>query len=223
MADANVFVSRLELRDVSRALRVKNPQYAPHVVNTCEYSALIGARSSYIFTLATTRHWNGWRKSVPELVRAVAHVREKWPGVRFVVAGDSDGKYEALAADLGLSDSIEFLGIISDAEKIRRMRECCIYLQPSRYEGFGVAIAEALSCGAPVVTSAVGAVPEVVGDCAEFVDGESPRDIARGVITLLENPARRAALSERGAKRVREQFSSMRHLADWRVILDGIL
>jgi glycosyltransferase involved in cell wall biosynthesis len=67
------------------------------------------------------------------------------------------------------------------------MRECTVYLQPTRYEGFGLAILEAMSCGAPVVTSARGAVPEVVGDTAILVDGTSPMAIADGVLQYLGN------------------------------------
>lgn len=52
------------------------------------------------------------------------------------------------------------------------MQESTIYLQPTLYEGFGFAIAEAMSCGLPVVYLSVGSVPEVVGDVGLYCAGD---------------------------------------------------
>jgi glycosyltransferase involved in cell wall biosynthesis len=82
-----------------------------------------------------------------------------------------------------------------------------VYLQPTRYEGFGLAILEAMSCGAPVVTSPRGAVPEVVGDTALMVDGTSPEAIADGLLQYLENPSLREAMGQKARRRAVERFT----------------
>ena len=86
------------------------------------------------------------------------------------------------------------------------MQECVVYLQPTRYEGFGLAILEAMSCGAPVITSPKGAVPEVVGDTALFVDGTSPSSIAEGLLQYLDDPSLRDQMSRRARARAVERF-----------------
>ncbi len=62
-------------------------------------------------------------------------------------------------------------------------------------------VLEALACGTPVVTSRRGALPEVAGESAVYVDPLSPEDIARGLRAVLENPELRAKLASEGLKR----------------------
>ena len=103
------------------------------------------------------------------------------------------------------------------------MQSCAVYVQPTRYEGFGVAILEAMSCGAPVVTSPVGAVPQVVGNCAELVDGESPSAIAMGVLRLLNEPGQRARLSRGGRLRAVAGFSYEQRKARLSKVIHDVL
>ena len=81
-----------------------------------------------------------------------------------------------------------------------------MYLQPTRYEGFGLAILEAMSCGAPVVTSPCGAVPEVVGDTALLVDGASPPNIAEGILQYLGDPSLRETMGRQARQRAVDRF-----------------
>jgi glycosyltransferase involved in cell wall biosynthesis len=107
---------------------------------------------------------------------------------------------------LGVEHAVEFPGVISRARKIELMRRCRVYLQPSRYEGFGMAILEAMSCGAAVVSSAVGAVPEVVGDAGLLVDGGCPDAIAAAVNRFLEDEDFRRMAGRRGRSRAETLF-----------------
>jgi glycosyltransferase involved in cell wall biosynthesis len=63
-----------------------------------------------------------------------------------------------------------------------------------------------MSCGAPVVTSPCGAVPEVVGDTAVFVDGTSPTSIADGVLRYLDNPVLRDTMGRHARDRAVTRF-----------------
>jgi glycosyltransferase involved in cell wall biosynthesis len=75
---------------------------------------------------------------------------------------------------------------VSAEEKLRLLQEASVYLQPSEYESFGVAIAEAMACGTPVVSSTVGAVPDVVGDAGVLLPPDAtPSGIAEAIIELL--------------------------------------
>ena len=165
----------------------------------------MGPREPFCLSVGWLERSNAVRKCMFELVAAVPLVLRQCPDLRFKIAGDpadAGADLRCLAASLGVADRVEWLGRISEAAKIRLMQTCQVYAQPSRFEGFGLAIAEALGCGAPVVTSRVGAVPEVAGDCAEYVDGTRPEEIAAAVTRLARDPVLRAQRSAAGRARV---------------------
>jgi glycosyltransferase involved in cell wall biosynthesis len=222
-AAANVFVSQLEYSQVPSELRVRNPRYAPLAIDGDVYHPGRLPREDFILTTAKMARGNGRRKCIEEIIRAVPLVRAIHPRVRFVMAGELDPAYPALTRELGVDDVIDFPGVVDREAKVRLMQRCQLYLQPSRFEGFGLAIAEAMACGAPIVTSDAGAVREVVGDHALFVNGEDPTSIADGVTALLAAPARQAELSAAGARRITAEFSFERHKRDWASILESVL
>jgi glycosyltransferase involved in cell wall biosynthesis len=190
-ADANVFVAECELRQVTSALPVTRAMYVPLGVDTTRYRPGDAPRQRLVVTISWLQADNARRKCLFEIVRAAAIVAHGDPSVRFVVAGVHDDAYDALrglAETLGVGDRIEWPGRISTEEKVRLLQNCTVYLQPTSYEGFGLAILEAMSCGAAVVTSPVGAVPEVVGETAVLVEGRSPEQIAAAVTRLLSDP-----------------------------------
>jgi glycosyltransferase involved in cell wall biosynthesis len=69
---------------------------------------------------------------------------------------------------------------------------------PSLYEGFGLPVLEAMSCGCPVVTSKEGSLAEVAGDAAKIIDPHSVDSIAQGMNEILGNLALRKELSQKG-------------------------
>ena len=167
---------------------------------------------------------NAERKCVPEVIRSIPLVLQQHPTARFIVVGEQGSAYPdllALVQRLGVEHAVEFPGVISKERKIELMQRCGVYLQPSIYEGFGLAVLEAMSCGAAVVSSPVGAVPEVVGDAGMLVDGRSPEAIATAVSRLLEDTALRQALGQRARQRVESLFVfERRQEALGRVIAD---
>jgi glycosyltransferase involved in cell wall biosynthesis len=208
-AGANVFISQFEYRQVPQLMYVNRPYYIPLAVDTDLYQPGDGKREPFIFTLAWVDRPNAIRKCVPEIIKAAPLVHAVHPHIRFVIAGEG-GSYHSqlarLAHDLGASDYVELPIITGRAAKTSFMQKCTIYLQPSRFEGFGQAILEAMSCGAPVVTSPVGAVPEVVGDTACLVDGESPEAIANAINHLLDHGDIRSELGARSRARVEQMY-----------------
>ena len=74
---------------------------------------------------------------------------------------------------------------------------------PSRYEGFGLPVLEAMACGTPVLSSSVSAIPEVAGDAATLVDPSDPEALADGLRRIVEDGALRSRLSKAGVERAR--------------------
>ncbi len=225
-ASSNIFVSELERRQVPARLTVRDPCYSPHIVDTEVYCPGGLREPNLVFTIAWTGRLNSWRKCIPEILRAAAKLLGSDPALRFLIAGEQGSHYPALMAqarELGIADRLSFLGTISRAEKIRLFQSCTVYLQPSRFEGFGLAILEAMSCGAPVVTSPAGAVPEVVGDSAVLVDGTSPAAIAEGVRNLLADSGLRAELGAAGRWRAQTLFNYRRRKRELGAILERTL
>jgi glycosyltransferase involved in cell wall biosynthesis len=125
----------------------------------------------------------------------------------------------AFALDLGIeSRNLLFAGFVPDRELAALYRACELFVFPSLYEGAGLPILEAMSCGAPVAASGVSAMPELLGEPAATFDPADPADIARSIRDVLASPAlleglrmssrERAALHtwERVAKRTVEGY-----------------
>lgn len=97
-------------------------------------------------------------------------------------------------------------GPLDDAALLNLYRGASMLLYPSRYEGFGLPVLEAMRCGVPVVASRAASIPELTGDAAVLLD---PLDVdawSHAVLEILENPNRRASLSDAGIRRA-AQFS----------------
>src|SRR5262249_35986811 len=159
-------VSELEYRRVPTLLPTRAPRYAPIVVDGDRYAYRAGPREPFLITVAWLHGMNPVRKGVDLSIRAHAALLERYPELELRIAGtDGDAlpKLRDLAKELGSAHRVRFLGRISDAQKIDLMQRCAAYLQPSISEGFGVAAAEAMACGAPVVATPVGTLPEVLG------------------------------------------------------------
>ncbi len=104
-----------------------------------------------------------------------------------------------LAQDLGCEDRVHFLGYRQDLGSI--VAGADLMLIPSRAEGFGLAAVEAMAQGVPVVASAVGALPEVVGPGGVLFRSEDPADLARAVQSALGQRTRLSAAAARQAGR----------------------
>lgn len=225
-SQANVFVSELEARVVPGRFRTVRPSFSPCTVDTATYAPGAPPREPFVFTVAWLHADNAERKGIPAVVRAAAAVKARRPGVRFVIAGERGTGYPALAAlarELGVEDVVEFRGLVSPEEKVRLMQQCGAYLQPSRFEGFGLAVLEAMSCGAAVVTSAGGALPEVVGDAGVVLPEPTPEAIADAVCALLDDPGRAAALGAAARARATAHFTRDRRRADLGRLMDDLL
>ena len=105
------------------------------------------------------------------------------------------------AAEIGLPVlSLADLGYIDDGKLPELYRGAEVFVYPSRFEGFGIPVVEAMACGVPCVVSSHPSLDEASGDAAVRVDPESPTEIAAGVREARE---RRDELVERGLAHAR--------------------
>jgi glycosyltransferase involved in cell wall biosynthesis len=114
--------------------------------------------------------------------------------VRFTLAGKwLDGSVDELRERAG--DNVAFTGWLSDEDLHATYRRAAVYVQASRHEGFGLAVAEAMLAGCVPVVMNVTAMPEVVGEAGVLIDSQQPKDVAegvRGALDLGPDAARRA-------------------------------
>ena len=141
-------------------------------------------------------------KNLETLIRAIAIVVKKYSlPVTLRIAGTRDPRYpEAfqLAERLGISKMLHVTGYLSDDELAAEYRNAGVLVHPSRYEGFGLQILEAMACGLPVICSNAGSLPEVAGNAAIMVDPDDPENIADKIKEVLRNPDMAGILSRRG-------------------------
>lgn len=127
---------------------------------------------------------------------------------------DLDETLRAAAA----SPDVVMLGHVTD-ERLRALYAgAACFAYPSLYEGFGLPVLEAMSVGAPVLTSSSSSLPEVAGGAAVLVDPRNTRSIRDGLQAILEDPRRATALRDAGRERARS-FSWSRTAAATRDVL----
>jgi glycosyltransferase involved in cell wall biosynthesis len=119
------------------------------------------------------------------------------PDVRFTFAGKwLDGSVEELRARAG--ENVHFTGWLSNEDLNATYRRAAVYVQASRHEGFGLAVAEAMLAGCVPVVMNVTAMPEVVSDAGVLIESQEPADVADGVRRALElGPAAARGARER--------------------------
>jgi glycosyltransferase involved in cell wall biosynthesis len=121
------------------------------------------------------------RKNLPTLVAAFSHVRKRHPELTLAIAGlEGWGERPVEAAGISL------LGYVSDEELARLYRGAAAFAYPSRFEGFGIPVVEALASGVPAVVSTHPSLDEASGEAAIRADPEDPRAFAAALEWALE-------------------------------------
>jgi glycosyltransferase involved in cell wall biosynthesis len=143
------------------------------------------------------------RKNIPNLLRAYAKVRAEVQ-MPLLIGGGKGWHFDeifATHAELGLGDSVRFLGYVPSEDLPLWYNAATFFVFPSRYEGFGIPPLEAMASGTPVLTTNATSIPEVVGDAAIQVDPDDVDGMAEQLRRLSGDAALRADLRERGLRR----------------------
>jgi glycosyltransferase involved in cell wall biosynthesis len=128
--------------------------------------------------------------------------------ILLLIIGDGEERagLEALATELGVGESVRFMGYRSDARAW--LAGCDAYVNCSVSEGVSLTILEAMAAGLPVIATRVGGTPEVIDEtCGRLVPPRDPDAIAEALSALVENPDLRVHSARRGRERVERQFS----------------
>ena len=143
------------------------------------------------------------QKGQDDFVEAALAIAVDRPEPLFVMVGFAEDaelqqRLRQKIAVFGLSDRIRFLGNRDDMASVYAALD--LVVAPSRWEGFGMMLIEAMAAGRPIVATRVGAIPEIVRDGRTGVLAE-PRDaqaLARAITGMLDDPQRRIAMGEAG-------------------------
>jgi glycosyltransferase involved in cell wall biosynthesis len=146
------------------------------------------------------------QKGLDVLLRATPNV----PGARFVLIGDGPERValEALAAELGVSERVEFAGWSEDARA--ELGRFDVFVLPSRYEGLPLAIVDAMLAGLPIVTTRVGSIPEAIEDerSGLLVPADDPVALAGALTRVAGDPSLRERLGSAARERAVERFTA---------------
>jgi glycosyltransferase involved in cell wall biosynthesis len=185
-------LSYLKLSDTG--VRVVYLAPAPHYQPVDDPDRLDSVRRKYDLPEDFVLWLSGFdvRKNAQALLHAYTWVYEAlgddYPLVMAGVTPEEDTHFfpdpRRIAAELGVSDAIRFPGWVDEADKSALYSAATVFVFPSRYEGFGLPILEAMACGTPVVTSNAASLPELAGAAAFQVDPDDPRRLGAAIIAL---------------------------------------
>jgi len=211
LADWNLAISKVDF-DGLHELGIHNSSMVYLCVGTNKYySGKLCAQDRYlVVSIAHLNKLSIARKKLKLVIQSIPFVVEELPKVRFVIAGSKESGFEeleSLAKEINVSNFVYFPGRITIEEKINLYQKTRVLVQPSVFEAFGMAQAEAMSCGVPVITNKVGALTEVVGGCGIYLANDDPKELADQICRLFKDEALWNDLSIKSRERIQANFS----------------
>ena len=152
------------------------------------------------------------KKNLERLVEAFQMLRAKYARgneLQLVLAGGESWLAAGLhrkVRELQLERQVIFTGFVPDEDLAVLYKKAETFVFPSIYEGFGLPVLEAMSCGTPVVTSNVSSLPEIAGDAGMLVDPYHPKSICEGILRVLEDRSKREEMIRFGDRQA-QRFS----------------
>jgi len=175
-----------------------------------------------------------WNKNLPRLVEAVKSINVPLVMVGKALVSEDFDKNNPWNKDLAKvqdlinnqesinKNQIIRLGFVPTEDLVAIYNLATVFVMPSLYEGFGLPILEAMSCGCPVITTKEGSLAEVAGDAAFYVDAYSKESIAKGIKEVFDNPILQKKLLLEGLKRVKE-FSWKKTASDTLEVYEKVI
>jgi glycosyltransferase involved in cell wall biosynthesis len=176
----------------------------------------LGLESDDFVLICVARH--NYPKGIDVLLESLASLLPGHRNLKLLQIGTSLNPeetlgYKQLAEKLGVADRVAWLGERNDVSDLLHVGQ--IYLQPSRSEGLGLAICEAMTAGLPVVATNVDGIPEPVanGQTGILVEPESPQQLADAIERLIADGPLRLRMGQAGRERIAEHFDMRRQVA----------
>ena len=169
----------------------------------------VDAEKKYILFLGSL----GKRKGVFDILQAAPAIFEKHPDARIIFAGAEESRGEKqrideLCREKKLDEKVTFIGVVTGKEKVNLFQSAMIYILPSYGENLPFSLLEAMSLGLPIVTTPVGAIPEIVkdGENGFLVEPGDVCALASSVDRLLSDVPLRRAMSAANRARIKADF-----------------
>jgi len=154
------------------------------------------------------------RKNVPLLIRAFSKIANHYSANLkdkiLVIGGEVPRDRSPLLDDvkglvktIGMEDKIKFIGKVSDDELVALYNEAEFFIFPSLYEGFGLPVLEAMSCGTPVIASEIGSLKEIAQDTVQYFHPEREDELVQCINRFLTDEALKEELKVRALNRAR--------------------
>jgi glycosyltransferase involved in cell wall biosynthesis len=229
---ANVILADSEAskRDILDRLSVSNEQVrvvylapAPHYQPPQSWAEVEGIKQKYNLPDEFVLYLGGYdaRKNLSALLHAYtwvgATLQDAFP---LVLAGKLPQRNSALfpdplriARELGIEEYIVTPGWIAEEDLPLLYAAATVFVYPSRYEGFGLPVLEAMACGTPVVTTNAASIPELAGPAAFQIDPDDTKHMAAPILRLCTEENSNDELVERGFNQV-EKFTWNKTAAD---------
>lgn len=162
-----------------------------------------------------------WNKNIPNLIKAVKQttyplvlVGKVWENT-FSTVDSNPWNHDLRESLKQMEKDKQFirLGFVEDNDLIKLYNSANCLIMPSLYEGFGLPVLEAMSCGCPVICSKSGSLVEVGGDAVRYIEPLDPENIVEGIVEVTGDASLRKKLSEKGISQAKK-FSVEKTIKD---------
>jgi glycosyltransferase involved in cell wall biosynthesis len=208
--------------EIRSRIRVVHNAVTPHFFQPATFSGLAYLASAGLADKPFVLVPGGlhFRKNAELILQAWPLLRKLHPGLTLAIVNHSDPLYAARAMAFG--NSVQILGFVPD-DGLRALYSAAqVVWFPSRYEGFGLPVVEAMACGAPVVASNASSLPEIAGDAALLASATNAGEHVAALDSLLSSQKLREDLRRRGAARA-AQFTWDQSAAQLKTYFDELL
>ncbi|MCB9096158.1 MAG: glycosyltransferase family 4 protein [Arcobacter sp.] len=133
------------------------------------------------------------RKNIERILEAFNDIKNKI-NEELVIVGKKGWFYDKIYEKLEkyeLQDRVVLTGYVTEEEKVSLLKGAKLFVYPSFYEGFGIPVLEALSCGIPTITSNISSLPEVAGKAAELINPNDIDEISKSILEMLVGEEKR--------------------------------
>jgi glycosyltransferase involved in cell wall biosynthesis len=186
---------------IASRIRVVPNAVAPHFFTSVssaghQYLKKVGLADRPFILIPGGLHY---RKNADLILAACPTLLSQFPNLIIAIVNHSNPEYAQRA--IGLHANVKILGFVEESALHALYSAATVVWFPSRYEGFGMPVVEAMACGAPVVASDASSLPEIAGDAAILVDPSQPDAHVRALSSLLTDETSRKQFSEAGRNR----------------------
>ncbi len=202
-ADEIIVLSEYWKRTLSKHTDETKLTVIPNAVDADDYESAFDGGVPHIVFVSNMIE----RKGILELAEAVNELARSKQEFRLSLAGKGPRSTHAEALAAG-HDNVEYLGYVSEEKKQELLGEASIFVLPSYAEGLPIAMLEAMAAGNAIVSTTVGAIPEVIGaDNGLLVEPSNANQLADALSELVSDPERTAAMGRTNRETAESQYA----------------